>query len=525
MIAAILDRGIDRPLRGIVEGRINAKLVGYSARLSAVDFHLFGLSMDLENVVMIQDAHPDPPVLNVPRLRMGVEWRKLLRLRLVGDALFESPTLHANLVQLRAETSDAVPLSTRGWQRAFESIYPLKINELRIVDGTLAYEDDSGFKPLKVTELEVLAGNIRNIRSAEGQYPSTVHAEGWVFDAGRAVIDGHADFLAEPIPAVEGRLDLERIELSYFQPFAERFGLTLTQGFLSGGGMVELAPGIQTVDLDSIVITAAVIDYGQGAAPTALAVEAGHKISQVARDALNNPEVFYRIKRLLMHNGNLGVVNRTADPPYRLYCSNADFELTNLSSRADDGPALAKLQGAFMGSGAVEGSASFSPEGKHPNFDAKLAIVNTQLNSLNDLLRARGHFDVSAGTFSVYSEVRVKDGYVDGYVKPLFRDVDVYDSAQDKHKNVFRKMYEGVVGGLAKILENRKGEIATVTSLKGPVGDADSNSLQVLGGLMRNAFIQAIRPGFQRELKRLDPRKYRAVQKKAREQEPESARR
>ena len=32
--------------------------------------------------------------------------------------------------------------------------------------------------------------------------------------------------------------------------------------------------------------------------------------------------------------------------------------------------------------------------------------------------------------------------------------MDVYDERQDRHKNVFRKLYEGVVGGVAKLLEN-----------------------------------------------------------------------
>jgi hypothetical protein len=43
-------------------------------------------------------------------------------------------------------------------------------------------------------------------------------------------------------------------------------------------------------------------------------------------------------------------------------------------------------------------------------------------------------------------------------VKPLFRDMQVYDPAQDKHKPVVRKMYEKVLSGMSKLLENRKRE-------------------------------------------------------------------
>jgi hypothetical protein len=274
------------------------------------------------------------------------------------------------------------------------------------------------------------------------------------------------------------------------------------------------------VDLQSVVLTDASADYIHGAAPTPLAREAGRQITQVAKEALNNPEVHYRVQRLLLKRGTLGVVNKAENPPYRVFFSNADFELTNLSSRAEDGPARASLRGAFMGSGSANGSATFYPEGKHSNFEMKLAIRDTQLKSLNDLLRAKGKFDVTEGTASLFYEIRVRDGRITGYVKPLFRGIKVYDSEQDKHKNVFRKMYEGIVGGIAKMLENRKGEVATVTNLDGSVDDPKANTLQVIGGLLKNAFVKAILPGFQREISRLAPLKYRKAKKEEERRRP-----
>jgi hypothetical protein len=430
--------------------------------------------------------------------------------------------VHANLVQLAEENRDPVPLSERGWQRALESIYPLKINELRIRNGALAYQDDSGFAPLYLTGVDLLAGNIRNIRSPERQYPSTVHAEGWVFDVGRAVIDGHADFLAEPTPGVAGTLELQRVELSYFEPIARRLGFTVRQGFVSGTGQVEVAPGVQTVDVDSIVITAAVVDYLQGGAPTPVGREVGQTITRVARGAMNDPEVRYRVRELRMDNGTVGIVNRLQDPGYRLFISNADFVAANLSSRAEDGPARVKLRGAFMGSGSAAGDATFHPEGKQANFEARVAIQETHLASLNDVLREKGKFDVTRGKFSLYSEVRVRDGYVRGYVKPLFEGVDVYDHEQDKHKSVLRKMYEGIVGGVAKLLENDRGQVATVASLDGPVADPKADTMQIIGGLLKNAFVKAILPGFQDQLARLNPLKHRSDRKKEAKESKES---
>lgn len=516
----VLDRALDEPLRRIVERRINESLVGYSARVGRLDFHLLGLSLDLENSVVRQNVHPEPPVLDVPRLAMSVRWRDLLYLRLVADARFDDPTVHANLAQLQEENRDPVTFREHGWQQALEAIYPLKINELRIVNGKLTYQD-SGFKPLSATGVELLARNIRNIRSADHQYPSEVHARATVFDVGRVVIDGHADFLAEPRPGLAGRIELEQLQLDYFEPVTERFGVHVHEGFLSGAGTFETGPNVEALDLESLVVTDASVDYFHGGAQTEEAKRVAQKISETARSAVADPEVSFRIHQLLMKNGTLGIVNAEENPPYRVFFDHADFELRNLSSHPEDGPAEASLRGAFMGSGKVRGSGTFYPEGKGANFQAKLEIENTQLTTMNDLLRARGKFDVAQGTFSLYTQVRVRDGRIEGYVKPLFRDLKVYDSEQDKHENAFRKMWEAIVGGVAKILENRRGEVATVASLEGPVENPGSNALEVIGGLLRNAFVRAIRPGFQNELARVNPLRYHELKKQQKKEQKE----
>lgn len=519
LLGAVADRALDRPLHGIVVRQLNDNLVGYHALVRKVDFHLLGLGLDLIDADVFQDAHPTPPVIHVPRLRLSVHWRDLLRLRVVGDALFESPTIHANLTQLNEENKDTMGITEHGWQDAIEAIYPLKLNELRVVHGTLVYQDDSGFRPLHATEVNLLAGNIRNIRSKDRTYPSTIHVDGKLFDTGKAVIDGNADFMAKPSPGVKGRLGLENIDLSYFEPIVRDFGLTVRQGSLTGNGLVEVSSSVTLVDIESIVLTDAVMDYAQGAEPTPVAKQAGHEINRVAHESLNNPEMAFRARTILLKNGTLGVVNKAADPPYRVYFTDADFELTNVSTNAQDGPAVATLKGKFMGSGAVDAKATFYPEGKQANFEMKLAVQETQLKSLNDLLRAHGKFDVTGGVFSVYSEVRVRDGMIDGYVKPLFRDVNVYDPSQDKHKNVFRKMYEGIVGGVVKLLENRREEVVTVTSLKGPVDDPKSSALEIIANLVKNGFIKSILPGFQAEVKRINPMHYRSVEKERKKEE------
>jgi hypothetical protein len=123
------------------------------------------------------------------------------------------------------------------------------------------------------------------------------------------------------------------------------------------------------------------------------------------------------------------------------------------------------------------------------------------MKAMNKLFLASGNFDVNAGRFSLYTEISVRDGVVDGYVKPLFRDVDVYNIRQDKKKNIFRQLYEGIVGGLSWLLENRpRDEVATTTRISGRLSDPETSTLDVAIGLIQNAFFQAILPGLERSI-------------------------
>jgi hypothetical protein len=93
---------------------------------------------------------------------------------------------------------------------------------------------------------------------------------------------------------------------------------------------------------------------------------------------------------------------------------------------------------------------------------------------------------------------------VTGYVKPLFKDMVVYDPEQDKHKTFARKMYEKVVGGVSRLLQNRPHEeVATRADISGPLENPKVSTLEVIVKLIQNAFFKAILPGFDRESVRL----------------------
>ena len=131
-----------------------------------------------------------------------MHWKELLTLHLVADFLFDRPTLHVDRPQLLEEAEDETPVKEKGWQEALESIYPLKINLLRVEDGDLTYIDADGSPPLRVEHLNLHATNIRNLHSKAHVYPSPVTVTGVILGSGHGSRTGPRELPRGAVPRV-----------------------------------------------------------------------------------------------------------------------------------------------------------------------------------------------------------------------------------------------------------------------------------------------------------------------------------
>jgi hypothetical protein len=499
-----LSYALDGPLTRYMQRSVNQRLKGYTVSVRRAHFNPFNLSVTLHDLGLVQDAHPDPAIARFPRVWADLEWLSLLHGRVVAQFEFTDPVLYVDRNHLEQEAKDPTPIKEHGWQEALEAIYPLKMNLFRIDNGTVTYLDRGGTRPLELRGLNIEAHNIRNVRSPDREYPSTVHAETRVFDRGRAVVDGHADFLAVPHLTFKGDAILDQIVLDYFAPVLERYHVIVRKGTLAAEGSVEYGRDFQTVHLKTLAVAGLDADYDYRAAAPKPEKAVAQATKEKAAEVSNAPDTLLRADTVHA-TGSLGLINRSATPSYRVFLSGMDLSVKNFSNQFSQGPATARLTGKFMGSGRTQAAATFRPEDKGPDFDLEVRIDDTDMTTMNDLLRAYGKFDVVRGLFTFYTELKVKNQQVNGYIKPLFREVKAYDRRQDSEKSLFRKLYEKLVGGVSRILQNRtpRKEVATKAAIHSQLGDggAKVNTVQALGNLVRNAFFRAILPGFDAELR------------------------
>jgi uncharacterized protein DUF748 len=491
---------LDEPLRRTMEKKMNRDLKGYSVRLPGLHVQLIGLSLTLKGLTVLQGAHPDPPVVIIPVLKASIHWREILSGRLVAEFKLDQPKININLQQLRSEANSTVSLKERGWQQALEDIYPLKINTLKINDANVTYIDTDPKRPLALSHLNLQADNIRNIHLPDQVYPSSFHLDTAIFGTGHGSIDGAANLLAEPYPGIKGRLKLEKVPIDYFKSMIARSNLSIDGGVLQAIGDAEYSSKVKIAHLENLTIQGMKIDYIHSQRTAGAEIKRATVVGKTAKKLNNKPGILIRADQLSLIGCTLGMVNKAARKPYHVFLAETDFHLSNFSNHFSQGPAHARLKAKFMGSGNTTASAIFRPEKGGSDLDLYVKIEDTQLASMNDMLRAYGDFDVSAGVFSLVTELHIKNDAISGYIKPFFKEMKVYDRRKDKGRGIFHQMYEMMIGGVAKILENRPHqEVATKADIKGSVGKPETSTWQIVGELIKNAFFKAILPSFEKE--------------------------
>jgi hypothetical protein len=494
---------VEEPVRRKLEQNVNAQLKGYKVTIGGVSLQPIALALELLDVRIVQEAQPKPAVADLPRFRASVQWRAVLSGKLVGDVLFEDPRLHVNLAQLRAEARDEIDVEDRGWQDALQEVYPLEINEFRIENGSLTYLDKADGTPLEMDRLELVVNNVRNVWSPERTYPSDIAATARLFEKGELAIEGNADFLAKPYLGMKVELDLKRVPLAKLDPATHHANLSIRGGVLSANGSLEYAPKIKHAHLRNASLEGLDADFLMADAKTGDAEDVVEKVGQTVAESTREPEFIVEVDRIEAKKSTLGIQNLDADPRYRMFVNADELSIADFTNRPGGPRSRLALDGRFMGSGPTRLRASFVPTARTPDLEIDLASRNTDLTKLNPVWKAHAGFDVAGGRFSLFLEVIVRNNRIDGYIKPLFEDLNVYESEQDEDENVFQQVYEGIVDGAAELFEDQpRDTVAMKTDISGPVSNPEMSTLQILLSILRNAFIEAIVPGLEQRVSR-----------------------
>ena len=170
--------------------------------LGHAHLQLLTFTLTLSRLIIVQQAHPSPPIAEFPSMRFRIQWKELFGTNLVADVNLSTPRIHIDQAQFKTERNSRTPLRQKGWQDALESAYPFKINRFVISDGDITYIDNPPTRPLHLANVNFVTDNIRNIHEPDKVYSSRFRATTVVFDKGKLTLEGRANYLMKPFPGM-----------------------------------------------------------------------------------------------------------------------------------------------------------------------------------------------------------------------------------------------------------------------------------------------------------------------------------
>jgi hypothetical protein len=209
-----------------------------------------------------------------------------------------------------------------------------------------------------------------------------------------------------------------------------------------------------------------------------------------------------KVNRFEVNNGSIHYVDASATPKVDISLEQAHILAQNLKNVEDNKTELPSpvTATATVYGGTLSVNMKMDALAKKTRFDLNAEIKNANLPSVNDFLKAYGGFDVNKGTLGLYTEFAAKNGKYKGYVKPVIKDLDVV-GPEDRNDKFFQKVWENIVGGAGELLNNpKKNQIATKVPIEGDFAGSNTDIIEAIWELLKNAFIHALMPSIDNQI-------------------------
>lgn len=211
-----------------------------------------------------------------------------------------------------------------------------------------------------------------------------------------------------------------------------------------------------------------------------------------------------RLDAIRFHDSVVHFRNYQSRPRVDLTAAGVNAAIANLTNVRDaDGERVATLDAtaSVLGDAPVEAHARFDPFGSLEEFSFELRVLGVRLERANDFLQAYARIDAASGQGDFVMELQASDGRLTGYAKPLLRDVKIFSWKQDveaQKDHPLRVVWEALAGAAETLLKNQKrDQLATRVPISGRIDDPHVGTWDALLAVLRNAFVEALKPQFE----------------------------
>jgi hypothetical protein len=199
--------------------------------------------------------------------------------------------------------------------------------------------------------------------------------------------------------------------------------------------------------------------------------------------------------------------NFDSQPPIDVQIEDLWLDADNLTNTADSDaplPATITARSNILRTGTLFADVALVPSAQTANFDAKLRLTGLPLEYADTLIAYYAPFDIEGGQLDLVAEISAERDSLDGYLKPLIHDLEVFEWRKDvieDNDNPFRIVWESMVNLVGELLENQsKNQLATIIPVSGSLNQPDLGLASSLSNILRNAFVEAYEADFEQTL-------------------------
>ncbi|HEX3355603.1 MAG TPA: DUF748 domain-containing protein [Tepidisphaeraceae bacterium] len=206
----------------------------------------------------------------------------------------------------------------------------------------------------------------------------------------------------------------------------------------------------------------------------------------------------FRINSTEIHDATIHFRAYQVSPPVDVYLREIDGKVDNLTNIYDDvTPLYARVDatGKAMGQADFQFKMKLDPFSYRPSFQMVVRLLGLDVTKINKLARTYGTFDFEHGWLDLVVQADAKEGMLTGYVKPLFRNLEIFGPADLKEDNMVELFWEALLGTTTNVLKNGpRDQFGTMIPFTGELEGPEPDLMVSAGNILRNAFVRAYLP-------------------------------
>jgi hypothetical protein len=270
--------------------KVLSEMEGYTGSIDGVDLWLIRGAYQIHELdIYSVKENIQSPFFLVDTIDISVEWKALFDGSIVSEITFLRPEL--NFI-LNPETNQVEAGEENDWTRTVKDLTPLKINKLTVVDGKVAYVDNSSSPKIDLYfhQLQMVAENLTNAKDIGDSLPSPVVAHSTSIGGGDFDLKMKINVLKQ-VPDFDLNAKLENVEIPALNDFLDAYAkVDAEAGTFNLYTEVALIDSHLTGYVKPVAKDLKLLDWSEEAEDEGFFRKVWEGVASLGKEALENPK-------------------------------------------------------------------------------------------------------------------------------------------------------------------------------------------------------------------------------------------